>query len=159
MQLDYYRQTTPTQFPLPFAGHKKYTSHGETGEAMDDLQARIKKIIEEMPGPPRGKQVRLAKIAGEEKQTVNHWVQNRVKVIQYDPARRICEHFGYRIDWLMKGKGPMRISDKDEVSPTAENLALVYLTAEEQQIITEYRSTNDIGRAVIRAAAAQAKKV
>lgn len=159
MRLDYYRQTTPTQFPLPFAHLKKMSSYEETSATMT-LQQRIKKIIEEvMPGPDRGKQVRLAKIAGEEKQTINHWVLGRVKVIQYDPARKICEEFGLRMDWLMKGKGPMRQEDKEEAAPTAETMALVYLTAEEQQVITNYRSTDEIGRAVIRAAATQAKKV
>lgn len=157
MRLDHYRQTTLTQFPLPFGTYKKMTPIEETADVMT-LAERIRLVIREMPGPERGKQTRLAKIADESKQTVNHWLLNRVTEIQYEPARRICEQFGYRIDWLMRGKGPIHKDDQEVPMASTENMSLVYLTTQEMEIITNYRQTDEIGRAIIYAASAQAKK-
>lgn len=160
MRFDQHRQTTVTQMPLSFASFKSPASSYEVKEREQSmsLAARIQRIIDDMPPPVRGRQVRLAKIADVSKQMVNHWLRNVSTEIQYEPARRICDHFGYRMDWLVRGKGPMRIDDKDEEKPTAETMALVYLTAEEQQIITDFRSTDEIGRTIIKAAAAKMKK-
>jgi hypothetical protein len=157
MSLDASRQTITTQLPLSFARFQYMSSYEEIPEAMS-LADRLKIIIQEMPGPDRGKQVRLAKIADESKQLVNHWLRGVTTEIRYPAAKRIADQLGYRVDWLMLGKGPMRKDDKDEVAPTPETMALVYLTSEEQQIITNYRATDEIGRQVIQGAAARMKK-
>lgn len=159
MRLDHYRQTTLKQYPLPFGTYKKMNPIEETADVMS-LAERIRVVIREMPGPDRGKQTRLAKIADESKQTVNHWLTGHVKEIQYEAARRISEHFGFRVDWIMLGKGPIHKDDKEDPGTSAgEAMSLVYLTAQELEIITNFRTTDEIGRAVIYAASAQAKKV
>lgn len=158
MRLDHYRQTTLKQFPLPFGTYKKMNPLEENADVMT-LAERIRTVIRDMPGPDRGKQTRLAKIADESKQTVNHWLSGVVTVIQYEPARRICDHFGYRMDWLMLGKGLIRKDDKGDESAPTETMSLVFLTPQELEIITNFRTTDELGRAVIFAASAQAKKV
>lgn len=157
MRLDNVRQTKPTQYHLSFASLNKMTSTKEEDELMS-LDERMRLVLKAMPGPDRGKQVRLAKIVDESKQTVNHWLTGVVKEIQYEAARRICDEYGFRMDWLMRGKGPIKIDDKEETGPTAENMALVYLTARELAIITNFRATDDIGQTVVEAAAEKMKK-
>lgn len=161
MRLNHLSQNIVTQLPLSFAGYKKMTSYTEQADEMNqDLEQRIRYVMREcMPAPDRGKQVRLAKIADESKQVVNHWLTGKTLEIQYEAARRICDHFGLRMDWLMRGKGPIRKDEKEESAATSENMALVYLTTQEQEIVTAFRSTDEIGRTVIAAAAAQMKKV
>lgn len=151
-------QTHATQLPLSFAGYKKMTNTDEM--AQTTLEQRIRKVLEDMPGPTRGKQVRLAKIADESKQLVSHWLKGVSKEIRYEAARRISEELGFRIDWLMRGKGPMKREEGEEVTEAAptESMQLVYVTNEEMEVITNFRSTDEIGRAIIRAAAVRSKK-
>lgn len=158
MHINENRQSILTQLPLTFSGLKKMTISTEYGTTMN-LQQRIRFVMDElMPAPDRGKQVRLAKIADESKQVVNHWLSGVTKEIQYETARRICEHFGLRMDWLMRGKGPIR-QDDDETTPSVETMALVYVTAKEQEIVTAFRATDEIGKKIIEAAAAQMKRL
>ena len=164
MQSNQVSQNIITQLPLTFAGYGKMTSPSEKANRMDagkdvDLQERIRYLLRVcMPGPDRGKQVRLAKIADESKQVVNHWLTGKTLEIQYEAARRISDHFGLRMDWVMRGKGPVHKDDKEE-SATTENMALVYLTTQEQEIVTAFRSTDAVGQTVIAAAAMQMKKI
>jgi hypothetical protein len=78
-----------------------------------------------MPGKDHGKQTRLASIAGASKQVVNHWITGITTTMDYDYASIINQRLGYRIQWLITGKGPMRDGDdKDgvvavEVEPSA----------------------------------------
>lgn len=157
MRVDLYRQTTLKFLPVSFAGDNNMKKTKEN-EAVMSLAERIRLVMKEMPGPDRGKQSRLSRIADESKQTVNHWLTERVTEIQYDAAKRISEELGFRIEWLLRGKGPIRKDDKDEPEAVAEKMQLVYLTQQEMEIITNYRSSDELGRAIIFAASAQSKR-
>jgi transcriptional regulator with XRE-family HTH domain len=72
---------------------------------MKILSNRVRIIIQGMPGKDHGKQAELARIAGASKQTVNHWFNGVTQSMDYDQASRIAKALGYRLDWLMNGKG------------------------------------------------------
>lgn len=157
MNLDCYRQSTLTQMPLSFAGCKNMNTSREKNEDMA-LAERIRIVMQAMPGPERGKQVRLSKIADTSKQVVNHWLMGVTQEIFFDAARRICDEFGFRIEWLMQGKLPARKDDPDELSASAENMELVYITSQEMKMITKFRATDEMGRAIINAVLEQVNK-
>lgn len=157
MQVNYYSQPTLTQIPLSFAVSKNMnTSDGTEGDMA--LGERVRTVMDAMPGPDYGKQVRLAKVADTSKQVVNHWLTGRTTEISYESARRICDEYGFRIDWLMRSKGPARKDDPDEVQASKETVELVYLEPHELKLITKYRATTEMGRALIQAAIEHAPK-
>jgi transcriptional regulator with XRE-family HTH domain len=125
---------------------------------MNHLAARIQTIIQEMPGKDRGKQTELARIAGASKQVVNHWLTGVTTTMDYGYATMIHKALGYRLDWLMRGKGPKRDDEQDAVaaeaeptsipnaSPTGEQqpaqnleLFLVHVTLDELRVLSSYR--------------------
>lgn len=129
---------------------------------MNDLAARVKTIIEEMPGKDRGKQTELARIAGASKQVVNHWVTGITTTMDYGHASMIQKTLGYRLDWLILGKGPKRDDDQDVVVVEAASssqpgtsieedqqpvgdgeLFLVHVTLDELRLLSSYRKKQD----------------
>jgi hypothetical protein len=148
MQLNVYRQSTATQIPLSFARSNKMTNNREDDDAMA-LDERIRIVMAAMSGPDRGKQVRLSKIADTSKQVVNHWLTGVTQEMQYETARRISDELGFRIDWLLRGKGPAKKDDPDEAANAPETMALVYVTSEELEMITKYRAAGERGRQFI----------
>jgi phage repressor protein C with HTH and peptisase S24 domain len=75
---------------------------------MSTLQERIREILTEMPGPERGKQVRLAAIAGCTRGLVNQWLKGSTPTMGYEYAKNIEEQMGYAIPWLMDGVLPKK---------------------------------------------------
>lgn len=126
---------------------------------MNLLLDRVKKIIEEMDGKDRGKQSALAAIAGTSKQVVSFWVSGYTASMDYECAQRIAEKLGYRIDWLMMGRGlPKEAQGADvEVAPKQEEqnastakpsneLFLTHVTADEMRLLTFCRTYPEAGK-------------
>jgi hypothetical protein len=73
---------------------------------MSTLQERIREILTAMPGPERGKQVRLAAIAGCTRGLVNQWLKGSTPTMGYEYAKNIEEQMGYAVPWLLEGVPP-----------------------------------------------------
>lgn len=129
-----------------------------------NLADRTRLILQEMAGRDHGKQTRLAEIAGCARAVVNHWLSGAQEEMRYDHASKIAKKLGYRIDWLIAGRGPKRDGDQDQgmmildeespssivsVAPAEEpkpasaqssnDLFLNYVTHDEMRLITIYR--------------------
>lgn len=134
---------------------------------MNLLSERVEKIIRNMEGKPYGKQVALADIAGASKQVVNHWTTGVTLTMDYDYAKRISEKLGYRVDWLMSGKGPERVEQPDDVQPMREqqaqnvssstkpanDLFLTHVTYEEMRLLTFCRTYPEAAKTFYKMAA------
>ena len=114
------------------------------------LADRIRIVMASMEGVERGKQTRLSGIAGAGRGIVNHWLTGEIKTISFDHALAISKAFGYRTEWLIQGRGPMREAgaDTDEASTGLEKFA-VDVTLEELRLLTRYRGASAMGRALI----------
>jgi transcriptional regulator with XRE-family HTH domain len=120
------------------------------------LADRIRGIIAEMPGPEYGKQARLARIAGTGRPAVNNWLSAQ-KSISEEHAKRICDELGYRVEWLMEGKGPRR-KGEHEMQQAEDALQVVHVTAKEWELVQAYRRSSTIGRSFIESACQFAQK-
>lgn len=133
-----------TQSPLPFAGQKMSEQRDMA------LQDRIRVVIAEMDGREYGKQTRLAELVGCARAVVNHWLSGVQVEIKYDHAKAIADKFGYRLDWIMEGRGPKREGEKavEQQSQPRGDL-LVRLSVDELKIIAHYRAANETGKNII----------
>lgn len=120
------------------------------------LADRIRGIIAEMPGPDYGKQARLARIAGTGRPAVNNWLSAQ-KSISEEHAKRICDELGYRLEWLMDGKGPRR-KGEHELQQAEDALQVVHVTAKEWELVQAYRRSGMMGRSFIENACQFAQK-
>lgn len=134
---------------------------------MNLLSDRVKKIIEEMEGKDRGKQSALAELVGTSKQVVSYWVTGFTSAMAYECAQRISQKLGYRVEWLMSGKGPAREApgearpvpqgqEEQNVSSLAKpshDLFLTHVTAEEMRLLTFCRTYPEAGKTFHRMAA------
>jgi transcriptional regulator with XRE-family HTH domain len=111
------------------------------------LADRIRGIIAEMPGPEYGKQARLARIAGTGRPAVNNWL-NAQKSISEEHAKKICDELGYRLEWLLEGKGP-RKKGEHELQQAEDALQVVHVTAKEWELVQAYRRSDGMGRSFI----------
>lgn len=75
---------------------------------MSALPERINEILESMDGPDRGRQSRLAEIAGASRQVVNHWLSGVIQSMDFRYAVNIHNQLGWSIDWLISGKTPKK---------------------------------------------------
>lgn len=131
-----------TQSPLPFAGQKMSEQRDMA------LKERIRVVIAEMSGREYGKQTRLAEIAGSARAVVNHWLSGVQVEIKYDHAKNISDKLGYRLDWIMEGRGPKREGEKVQEQPRPAEL-LMRLSVDELKIIAHYRAANPVGKSII----------
>lgn len=127
---------------------------------MNLLSDRVKKIIEEMDGKDHGKQVALAEIADTSKQIVNHWVSGITASMDYRCAKQISEKLGYRVEWLINGRGPARepedeglqVAQKQEEqnvssrTKPSHDLLLTHVTVEEMRLLTFCRTYPEAGK-------------
>lgn len=127
------------------------------------LQDRIRTVMTDMGGRDYGKRSRLAEIAGCTRAVVTHWLSGGQTDINYEHAKNIAEHFGYRLEWVMEGKGPKKEGEQPQLSVVqgqpGEELILMKLTVEELKIIAHYRASDEIGRRMIEITAAGAPKI
>lgn len=131
-----------TQFPLPFR-----TENNMTDDTMA-LADRIQAILGDMDGPEYGKQARLAKIAGAGRPVVNHWLAGQTK-IKSEHALAIANYFGYRVEWVLEGKGPRKKGEKEMEEAGNDKLFIVHVTAEEMALLSAYRAASPMDRSVI----------
>jgi transcriptional regulator with XRE-family HTH domain len=75
---------------------------------MSKLAERISTVIENMEGPERGRQTRLAKIANCSRGLVNQWLAGLNDSMGYEYAKNIANELGYSVEWLISGKPPMK---------------------------------------------------
>jgi transcriptional regulator with XRE-family HTH domain len=114
-------------------------------------------VIDEMEGREYGKQTRLAEIAGCARAVVHHWLSGDQREIKYDHAKNLATKLGYRLEWIMEGKGPKREGEQEQPQAKEEEL-FMRLSIEEVKIITHYRAANKIGKQLIELTAAGAPK-
>lgn len=112
------------------------------------LADRIRVILENMDGPEYGKKARLAKIAGAGKPVVTHWLGGQTK-IKSEHALPIANHFGYRLEWILEGKGPKRKGENEVDEEKSEKLFIVHVTAEEMEMLSAYRAASSMDRSII----------
>jgi len=127
-----------------------------------NLADRTRLILQEMGGKDYGKQTRLAEIAGCARAVVHHWLSGAQEEMRYDHASKIAKKLGYRLDWLMAGRGPKRDGEQDAIMVEAEpsmtpepslareqqpalgrELFLDYVTLDELRLLSSYRKSPD----------------
>lgn len=138
-----------TQSLLPFASEKNNMAK-KSLDAMA-LADRIRTVLAEMPGPEYGKQARLAEIARCGRPVVNHWLSQKQDKINGKHAMNISAALGYRIEWLMEGKGPKKKGEPSEAESGKEEdkLFMVHVNAKEMEILSAYRAASPIDRTLI----------
>jgi transcriptional regulator with XRE-family HTH domain len=134
-----------TQNLLPFA-----TENNMNEEPMA-LADRIRTILAELEGPEYGKQARLAKIAGCGRPAVNNWLTGQQRIAG-EHALAISNALGYRIEWLVEGKGPKKKGERDIDAAVGEKLFMMHVTQTEMEMITAYRTATTMGRALMETA-------
>ncbi len=115
------------------------------------LADRIRQIILEMDGNDYGKQARLAEIAGCGRPVVNHWLSGQQGKINAKHALAIAAKLGYRVEWIMEGKGP-RKKGEAEINvneSSSEKLFLYHVTQKEMEMISDYRSADAMDKTLI----------
>jgi hypothetical protein len=141
------------------------------------LKDRVDLILKEMPGRVHGKKAKLARIAGCSGPVVNHWMNDKQQEMNFEHAQRIASALGYRVGWLMTGKGPrrpgagedllqdgldMEVEDeaREQIASTAdpENDLYIKVTSDELKLITRYRNATQAGKSFIDMAAVSAPK-
>jgi hypothetical protein len=80
--------------------------------SVETIGDRIKQILNEMEGPERGKQTRLAEIADCTKGLINQLLHNPGQQLGFDYAKNIERKLGYRVDWILHGQQPPRLTDQ-----------------------------------------------
>lgn len=140
----HYRSKISLQAVLPFAAENNMKKREEERLALAD---RIRDIIAEMPGPEYGKQARLARIAKTGRPAVNNWLSGQ-KSISLEHATLICDELGYRVEWLMEGKGP-RKKGESELRAVEDALQVVHVTSKEWELVQAYRRSTALGRSFI----------
>lgn len=83
---------------------------------METICDRIGEILREMDGPERGKQSRLAGIAECSRGLISQLLTNPGQQLGYDYAKNIEKRMGWRVDWVLNGYLPKRISEKESVN-------------------------------------------
>lgn len=80
------------------------------------IGARVKEIRIAEIGADRGAPAKFAKRIGESPQNVDYWEAG------HDPRLpkciRIADEFGYSLDWLLRGRGPKKVSDAKKEIPS-----------------------------------------
>lgn len=112
------------------------------------LADRIRVILGDLDGAEFGKQARLAKIAGVGRPVVTHWLSGQ-KSINSDHALAICNTLGYRLEWLLEGKGPRKKGEKESDLADSERMFLTHVTPAEMEILTAYRGASPMDRTLI----------
>ncbi|HWW05660.1 hypothetical protein [Collimonas sp.] len=87
---------------------------------MENIGDRIKVILIELDGPERGKQTKLAKIAGCTKALIGQLMRNPGQELGYPYAKNIEKHLGYRVDWILNGTLPKFVREQ-ELAPQETN--------------------------------------
>ncbi|WP_211462850.1 hypothetical protein [Collimonas silvisoli] len=96
---------------------------------MENIGDRIKVILIELDGPERGKQTRLANIAGCTKALIGQLMRNPGQDLGYQYAKNVEKDLGYRVDWILKGALPKFVREQELASQETNDLdELVELT-------------------------------
>ena len=106
---------------------------------MENIGDRIKAILDETYGPVRGRQVRLAEIAGVTKARIGQLLRDPTKM-GHEHAKNIEQKLGYRADWLLYGKLPKRLTEQDLVLQESSELNEV------AELMFIYRQATDEAR-------------
>jgi hypothetical protein len=142
------------------------------------LKDRVDLILKEMDGREHGKKAKLARIAGCSGPVINHWLNGDQHEMNFEHAQRIAAELGYRVGWLMTGKGPRRPSAGEDVlqdgldfgteAKNAEEQAVaiedsesdlyIRVSADELKLITRYRNATKAGKSFIEMASITAPK-
>lgn len=144
------------------------------------LKDRVQLILDEMEGRDHGKKARLARIAKCSGPVVNHWLGDEQKEMNFEHAQRIAVALGYRVGWLMTGKGPRRPNEGEDVLQNGIELDLgqpeqlsaqgsapavstehdlyMQLNTDELKLITRYRNATKAGKTFIDMASINAPK-
>jgi transcriptional regulator with XRE-family HTH domain len=122
--------------------------------SMSTLAERLQRVLAEMDGPDHGKQSRLADIAGCKRATMSHYLKSAGAEIGYEYAKNIADGLGYRVDWLIAGRGEAK-APRMKVVPA---VALTYVDDEELALLTNYREATEAGKEYIRRSAELTEK-
>lgn len=148
MQL--YRSEINVQKRLPFGRENNNMKSRTEPMALAD---RIRQIILEMDGNDYGKQARLAEIAGCGRPVVNHWLSGQQGKINVKHALAIAAKLGYRVEWIVEGKGPRKKGETEtsiDVNESGqEKLFLYHVTQKEMEMISNYRSADPMDQTMI----------
>lgn len=123
---------------------------------MISLAERIAIVISEMEGKDRGKNTRLAVLAGTTRGRVSQWLRNPAESMSYEYARNLERTLGYSLEWLMYGKGPKMAADAKKHAPSDRFLS--YVDMEEMILLDAYRHATAEGRRYILKSAELADK-
>lgn len=105
------------------------------------------------------RQIDLATVAGCTKGLVNQWLSGETRQMGFEYARKIHLKYGYRIEWLIDGKGkpkPGEGEPTDDIASLAEDEAALlelwgYLEpVQQKEWLGKLRATADANRAIAR---------
>jgi transcriptional regulator with XRE-family HTH domain len=141
------------------------------------LADRVQLILDELEGNPHGKKAKLSRLAGCTPPVVNHWLGGKQQDMDFKHAQKLAAALGYRIEWLLTGKGPKRPGEGEELlrdglhlvaaAPAAvedkgledqEDDLYLKVSADELKLINRYRNSTKMGKLLIEAASIQAQK-
>lgn len=108
---------------------------------MENIGDRIKMILKELDGPERGKQTRLAEIAGCTKALIGQLMRNPGQELGYQYAKNIEKNLGYRVDWVLKGTLPKFANERELPTQEANDLGELI------ELMLIYKEATGIARA------------
>jgi len=88
---------------------------------MTTLQERIRDILEEVYQSRRGCQAALARVAGVSRGLITQILENPSQTLGYEYAKNIERELGYRVEWILEGKGPKKIGGGIKVEPVLDD--------------------------------------
>lgn len=127
------------------------------------LSERLAHIYSERPDleGERG-QIGLVRASGASKSVVNQWLTDKIKSMDILYALRIEENLGYSHIWLMTGLGEPMAKPGARIAlvepAKVEQPRLTLATAEELDLLDQYRRATDRGRLEIKESAQLATK-
>lgn len=121
---------------------------------METISDRISEILENMEGPERGKQTRLAEIAVCTKGLINQLLKNPGQRFGYEYAKNIERRLGYSVDWILHGRLPKYAKDqkRDASDESVDGEELI-------ELMLLYRQATPAGRSRILRYARVAEKI
>lgn len=140
------------------------------------LADRVQVILDELEGNPHGKKAKLARLAGCTPPVVNHWLGRKQQDMDFKHAQSLAAALGYRVEWLLTGKGPKRPGEGEDllrdgihpadVSAAVEDRGLddqeddlfLKVSSDELKLINRYRNSTRMGKLLIEAASIQSQK-
>ncbi len=103
---------------------------------------RLIQLCEEKNLPERGRQAALARMCEIKQPSVNKWF-NAISLPDAANLITIADWGKTTVDWLLTGRGPQ------EVAPVAAPFSLVWISTEEENVLSQYRQCTEASKKLV----------